>query len=133
MESVYTGNRIVGSNPTLSARSAHVEIQRELGKRAELDLRRSTPVIRFFLVVEVANAGDKWVVAGLFCPLYRLVLGFECGEGVIGVILDDVVINMAPLRAALRARLDIDVGHDLDLLGAHWRGNSPLRVRAPGA
>jgi hypothetical protein len=81
LESVYTGNRIVGSNPTLSARSAHVEIQRELGKRAELDLRRSTPVIRFFLVVEVANAGDKWVVAVLFCPLYRLVLGFECGEG----------------------------------------------------
>jgi hypothetical protein len=74
---------------------------------------RRTPMVGLFLIVEIADAGDKWVMAILFCPLDRLMLRFERGECVIRMILNHIIFNMAAFGPALRSRLNIDIRHYL--------------------
>jgi hypothetical protein len=68
-------------------------------------------VIRYLLVVQMANASDKRGMAPAFCPLNRFPLGPERAEHMICMIFHNVVLDARPLRPALRARLDIDVRH----------------------
>jgi len=62
------------------------------GAVAEAGLNRS-PVIRFLLIVETANASNMRCVAVLLRPLNPFPLCFECSQCVVGVILNSVVVN----------------------------------------
>jgi hypothetical protein len=72
-----------------------------------------TPVIGFFLVVEIANTGDKWVMAVFSSPIDCFLLCFEGSEYVIGMVFDHIIINVTTFRAALRSGLNINIRHDL--------------------
>jgi hypothetical protein len=82
-----------------------------------LDLRRA-PVVRFFLIVEMANAGDMWGMSVLFRPIDCFSLCFESGEYVIGVIFDHKIIDATTFGATLGSRLNINICHaHISLLG----------------
>jgi hypothetical protein len=77
-----------------------------------------TPVIGFFLIVEMAHASDMRRMAVLFRPVDGFVLRFESSECVVGVIFDHIIVNGATFGAALGSRLNINVRHaSISLLG----------------
>ena len=58
-------------------------------------------MIRFFLIVQVADASDKRRVPLTFCPVDGCSLSASSGEHVIHVIFDYLVVDTAPFRATL--------------------------------
>jgi hypothetical protein len=70
-------------------------------------------VIRLLLVIQVPNASDMRVVAVLPCPIDRFLLRLEGGEDVVGMILDHLIVDMAPVKATLGTRLNVNLGHVL--------------------
>jgi hypothetical protein len=80
-------------------------------------------VISFFLIVEMANAGDMRRMAVLLRPVDCFCLCFERSECVVGVVFDYIIVNMGTFGAALGARLNIDVRHThISLLGRRSSG-----------
>jgi hypothetical protein len=68
-------------------------------------------VIRPLLIIFVPDTSDKRGVALTLRPIDGLSLRFEGGEHVVGMILDDIIIDVAPLRATLGARFNVNVCH----------------------
>jgi hypothetical protein len=68
-------------------------------------------VIRPLLIIFVPDTSDKRGVALTFRPIDGFSLRFEGGEHVVGMILDDIIIDVAPLRATLGARFNVNVPH----------------------
>ena len=66
-------------------------------------------MIRPLLIIQVPDASDKWGVALTFRPSNRFPLRLEGGKDVGRMVFDDVIIDWAPLRAAFRAWLDVNV------------------------
>src|SRR5690349_2512159 len=100
--------------------------------RSARRLRRA-PVVRLLLVVQVPDACNQRSVPVLLRPVDRSLLRVENGKGMIRVILDNVVLNWAALRPALRARLYVNVGHGasslVGLCESITPGNRPWRHR----
>ena len=64
-----------------------------------------SPVIRFPLVIQVPDASDKGGVAAFFCPIDRLLLGFEGAEFVVGMVFDDIIVDRTAMWSAFWVRL----------------------------
>jgi hypothetical protein len=65
----------------------------------------------FLLIVEMSNAGDMRRMAVPLCPFDCLVLRFEGGECVVGMVLDHIVVNAGTYGMALGSGFNIDVRH----------------------
>jgi hypothetical protein len=59
------------------------------------------PVIRPLLIIQVPDASNKRSVALALRPIDRFSLRFEGAKHMVRVVFDDIVVNTAPLRAAL--------------------------------
>ena len=70
-----------------------------------------SPVIRSFLVVEMANPGHMRGVTISFGPINRFVLGLEGPERMIRVVFDRVISNGASFGASLWTGFDKNGGH----------------------
>jgi hypothetical protein len=75
-------------------------------------------VIRLLLIIQVPDASDKRGVTLTFRPIGRFFLRFEGAEYVVGMIFDDIILDRAPLRAALGACFNVNVRHVLLSLGS---------------
>ena len=64
---------------------------------ADLDLRR-TPMVGFFLIVEMTDAADKRSMAVLSRPIDCFSLSFERGKHVICIVFDHIIVDMAAFR-----------------------------------
>jgi hypothetical protein len=51
-------------------------------------------VIGLFLIVEMPHACNEWSVALAFCPHDGFMLRFVRTQYVIGMVLDDIVVNV---------------------------------------
>jgi hypothetical protein len=69
------------------------------------------PLIRLLLIIQVPDASDKRGVALALRPSNRFSLRFEGAEYVVRMVFNDIVVNVAPLRAALGARFNVNVRH----------------------
>ena len=72
-----------------------------------------------FLSFQMPDAGNERVMPALLRPLDRFGLRREDRELVVGMILDDIIVDTVPLGPAFGARLDINVRHD-DRLSLIW-------------
>jgi hypothetical protein len=70
-------------------------------------------VIRVLLLAQVANASNEGVMAIALSPLDCLSLRLEGREDMIGMILDDVILDRFSLTAAFRAGLNVNIRHVL--------------------
>src|SRR5215470_5494515 len=70
-------------------------------------------MIGLFLIVEMADAADKWGMAVLSRPIDCFSLCFERGKYVICVIFNHIIVDRAAFGAALRARFNVNVRHVL--------------------
>ena len=61
-------------------------------------------MISLLLIVQVSDASDVGGMAVLLCPLDCFALGLEGGEDVVGVVFDNVVVDMASLRVVFWTR-----------------------------
>jgi hypothetical protein len=68
-------------------------------------------MIGLFLIVQISDASDKRRVAVTFGPINCFSLRFEGAEDVIGMIFDDIIVDVAAFRTALRARFNVNVCH----------------------
>ena len=73
----------------------------------------SPPVIGPLLIVHVPDTSDKRGVAFAFCPVDGFSLRLEGAEHVVSMVFDDIIVDMAPFRAALGARFNVNVRHVL--------------------
>jgi len=71
-------------------------------------------------------ASNKRSVALALRPIDRFSLRFEGAKHMVRVVFDDIVVNTAPLRAALGARFNVNVRHRLHSLGWLCRHNREL-------
>jgi hypothetical protein len=55
-------------------------------------------MVRLLLIVQVANASDQRVVAIVLRPFDSFTLCFKSCQNVVGMIFNDIVIDMATLR-----------------------------------
>jgi hypothetical protein len=55
----------------------------------------SSPVVRIFLVAEVPDPGDEWLIAFLAGPGDGLALVLERGQHMVGMVFDDVIVDRA--------------------------------------
>jgi hypothetical protein len=76
------------------------------------DLSRP-PVIGPLLIVYVPDTSDKRGVAFAFRPINGFSLRLEGAEHVVSMVFDDIIVDMASLRAALGARFNVNVRHAL--------------------
>jgi hypothetical protein len=74
-------------------------------------------MVRILLVVEMSDPGDERFVAFLLGPFDSSCLGFGSVQHVIGVVLDNVVIDRTVFRSTLGTCFDIDVRHQFLRLG----------------
>jgi hypothetical protein len=74
-------------------------------------------VIRPLLLIQVSDASDKRGVALTFRPIDRFSLRFEGAEHVVRMVFDDIIVDMAPLRATLGTRFNVNVRHALFSVG----------------
>jgi hypothetical protein len=58
-------------------------------------------VVRPLLIIQVPDASDKRGVALTFRPIDCFSLRFEGAEYVVRMVFDDIIVDMAPLGAAL--------------------------------
>ena len=79
------------------------------GEASAHDLR-CAPVISLFLVVQVPDASDVGGMAIFLRPLDCLTLRLECRENVVGMVLDNIVVDGVFFGPTLWTRLDIDIG-----------------------
>jgi len=70
-------------------------------------------MIRLLLVVQMSDTSDERRVAASPCPLNRFTLRIEGRKHVVRVVLDDVLCDGAPFRAALRVWINVNVRHGL--------------------
>jgi hypothetical protein len=70
-------------------------------------------MVRVLLVIQMPDASDKRSVALRFRPIDCLFLSFESAELVVRIILDYIILDSRPFRAALRTGFDINVRHGL--------------------
>ena len=70
-------------------------------------------MIRLLLVVEMSNARDQRRVSLLLCPSNCLFLGLAGVQNMIGVIFDDIVVDMAALRTPFRSSFNVNICHEL--------------------
>ena len=89
-------------------------------------------MIRVLLVIQVPDASDKRGVARTFRPIDRFSLRFEGAEHVVRMVFDDIIVDMAPLRAALGARFNVNVRHVLLSLGIERRPGEPTGAAQSG-
>ena len=68
-------------------------------------------MVRYLLVVEVADTGNQWRMTLASCPFDRLVLSAERAKNVVCTIFNHVVVDARTLWPALRARLNKDIRH----------------------
>lgn len=78
----------------------------------DLDLSRP-PMVRYLLIVQVPNASHERGVTLTFRPIDRFPLCFESSEHVVRIAFDHIIVYLTSLRAALRARFDVHIRHDL--------------------
>jgi hypothetical protein len=72
-------------------------------------------VIRRLLIIQVPDASDKRGVTPTFRPIDSFSLCFKGSKHVVRMVFDDIVVDTAPLRAAFRARLNVNVSHAVPL------------------
>jgi hypothetical protein len=77
-----------------------------------------SPVIRPLPIIHVPDPSNKRCVALTFRPIDRFSLRFEGTEYVARVVFDDIIVDMAPFRAPLGARFNVNVRHALLPLGS---------------
>jgi hypothetical protein len=70
-------------------------------------------VIRVLLVAQVANTSNERVMTVALRPLDCLSLRLEGREGMISMILDDVILDRFSLTATFRAWLNVNIRHVL--------------------
>jgi len=70
-------------------------------------------MIGFLLIIQVPHASNKRRVPLTPSPIDGFSLRFEGAEHVVGVVFDNIILDVAPFAAALGARLNINVRHDL--------------------
>ncbi len=93
-----------------------------------------SPMIRPLLIIQIPNASNKRGVAPTFRPIDRLSLRFEGGEHVIRMVFDDIIVDMAPLGAALGPRFNVNVRHAPLSLGKFcWRPKNYTKPETPVA
>ena len=71
------------------------------------------PMIGFLLIIQVPHASNKRRVPLTLSPIDGFSLRFEGAEHVVGVVFDNIILDVAPFTAALGAQLNIHVRHDL--------------------
>src|ERR1700720_274868 len=76
------------------------------------------PVIRLLPIIQMPDASDKRGVAVTFRPIDRFSLRFEGAEHMVRMVFDDIVVDTAPLRAALWARFNVNIRHTVLSLGS---------------
>jgi hypothetical protein len=64
------------------------------------------------------DASDKRGVALTFRPIDRFSLRFEGADHVIRMVFYDIIVDTAPLRAALWPRFNVNIRHALLSLGS---------------
>jgi hypothetical protein len=69
------------------------------------------PVIRLLFVVQMPDPGDERAVPVLFSPIDGLMLGPACVQDVVGVVLDDIIVDGIALRPPLWPGLNVNIGH----------------------
>jgi hypothetical protein len=70
-------------------------------------------MISFLLVVQVPDASDMRRMPVTFRPCDRFVLRLERGEDMVGMVFNDIVVDMTPLGAPFWTRLNVDGRHAL--------------------
>ncbi len=70
-------------------------------------------MIGLVLVAQMPDPRDVCGVSVLLGPIDRLFLGLKGRQNMVGVIFDNVILDRAAFRLALRARLDEYDGHIL--------------------
>jgi hypothetical protein len=93
-------------NGTAAARR-HITETQGIGMQA----LNCSPMIRFFLIIQVSHARDMRCVAEAFRPVDRFMLGFESAEHMVNVVLDNKVLDGTAARAAFGARFYVYVCH----------------------
>jgi len=68
-------------------------------------------MVRPFPIIQVPDASDERGMAHTFRPIDRFSLCFEGAEHVVGMVFDNIIVDMASLRAALGARFNVNVRH----------------------
>jgi hypothetical protein len=68
-------------------------------------------VVGLLLIIQVPDASDKRGVAVPLCPIDRFPLCPESAQHVVGMIFDHIIVDMAPLRAALGSRFNVNICH----------------------
>jgi len=76
------------------------------------------PVIRLLPIIQMPDASDKRGVAVTFRPIDRFSLRFEGAEHMVRMVFDDIIVDTAPLRAALWARFNVNIRHTVLSLGS---------------
>jgi hypothetical protein len=69
------------------------------------------PVIRLLPIIQMPDASDKRGVSVTFRPIDRFSLRFEGAEHMVRMVFDDIIVDTAPLRAALWARFNVNIRH----------------------
>jgi len=85
-------------------------------------------MIRFFLVVEMANTGAMRRVSILLRPVDCFVLCFERGQCVVGVIFDNIIVDVTTLGSAFGSGLHINCRPCSHLLARTQPFITPLNV-----
>jgi hypothetical protein len=67
-------------------------------------------VIRLLLIVQVPDVSDKRSTALAFRPIDRFSLRSEGAEHMVGMVFDDIIVDMAPLGPALAPPCDGEGG-----------------------
>jgi hypothetical protein len=68
-------------------------------------------VIGLLLVIQMPHTGDKWVVTLAPRPIDCFSLRPKGSEGVVGMVFDDIVIDVSSLGASLGTSLNVYVRH----------------------
>jgi hypothetical protein len=68
-------------------------------------------MIGLLLVVQVPDPSDTGGMAVALGPIDCFPLRFEGGENVIGMVFNDIVVDVRSLRAPFRPRLNVNGGH----------------------
>lgn len=74
-------------------------------------------MVRLFLIIQVSDASDKGRMTLTLCPINRFSLRFESAEHVVGMVFDNIIVDMTSLGAAFRPRFNVNVRHALLPLG----------------
>jgi len=68
-------------------------------------------MVRIFLVIEVPDASDEWMVTILLRPIDCFFLSFKSAEHVVRMVFDHIIVNVRSFRAALGTGFYINIRH----------------------